>query len=211
MKTFKIYVTSNEVGDSKTFQINHSSLKSLMALGAILFVLSIAIAFDYIHLNFSKAEFDRVRSEYQYLISNLQFIESELNGLESQLEKVDQLTEKIEVIQENYSRGPIATMSTPTEYFSIDYVATGTSRSPASLVNKGVIQSAWVENRNRLLSKPILFEAIEKNEPVSEKMAQRIEVASEDTQLLERKVMQLWENLSERQNFIRATPSIRPF
>ncbi|MCB9024873.1 MAG: M23 family metallopeptidase [Bdellovibrionaceae bacterium] len=101
-------------------------------------------------------------------------------------------------------------MSTPTEYFSVDYVATGDSRSPSSLTNKGIVQSAWVENRNRLLSKPVLFESSEPEEMVSEKTAQRIEIASQDSQVLERKVMQLWENLSERQNFIRATPSVRP-
>ncbi|MCB0391029.1 MAG: M23 family metallopeptidase [Bdellovibrionales bacterium] len=210
MKTYTVYITSNVVGDNKVFHISHSAVRSIIALGSILLVLFIALAFDYIHLNLSKDEFAREKSDYQYLITNLQFIESQLNGLENQLQVVDNLTEKIEVIQENYNRGPIATMSTPTEYFSIDYVATGDSRTTNTLTSKNIVQGAWIENRNRLLSKPFLYDATEEEEPFSEKMVQRIEVASEDTQLLERKVMQLWENLSERQNFIRATPSVRP-
>lgn len=210
MKSYTIYVTSNKVGTNRVFHLNHSVLRSLIALLVVLFILFTSIVFDYIKLFLSKNEFASVKSEYQYLLTNLEFVESELNSLEDQLKKVNELTDKIEVIQENYNKGPIATMSTPTEYFSVDYVATGDSRSPSSLTNKGIVQSAWVENRNRLLSKPVLFESSEPEEMVSEKTAQRIEIASQDSQVLERKVMQLWENLSERQNFIRATPSVRP-
>lgn len=210
MKSYTIYITSNEVGSERRLKIHQSTLRSLLVLIGLLFVLFVAMLFDYVQLFLSKKEFARVQQENEYLITRLEFVDNELNSLEDQLQKVDELTEKIVVIQENYSRGPIATMSTPTEYFSVDYVATGEVRTPSHIVNKDIIQGAWVENRNRLLSKPLIHETNVVKDLASENTARRIEETSQDTQLLERKVMQLWENLSERQNFIRATPSIRP-
>ncbi len=212
MKKYSIFVSSNQIGKTYVMNLTQSSLKAAVVLGTIMFFLVASILIDYLELLSSRVEFVKVKEEHSQLLTNLQFVENELHSLESQLTKVDKLTEKIQVIQEYYSQGPISTMATPTEYFTVDYVATGEKArvNTSSLLQSYKHPSAWVENRNRLLSRPLIYKKVEDQKPLSEKMTERIEIAGQNTQALERKVMQLWENLSERENFIRATPSVRP-
>ena len=207
-ENFTIYLTSNEAGRTTTLQVRRSWLRAAAVFSSIFAVLLIGVLFDYVGLLMQRPEHERVKTEYQFLISNLQFVESELNSLEDQLGKVKKLTEKIEVIQEYFSQGPIAAMATPTEYFSVDYVATEDLRKPSS--TEDTPRRVFLVKSNDLLPSPLIDEMSRSEDLVMDKMSDRIELAVQKTQATERKVMQLWENLSERQNFIRATPSVRP-
>ena len=203
-----IYFCSNHAETTHKWTLTNSRIRALFVGAAILTVVVLSAVFDYVGLVLQKEEHARVKTEYQFLLSNLQFIEGELNSLESQLEQVKELTGKIEVIQEYYSRGPTATMSTPTEYFTVDYVATDEGRRPSALNEEA--HKALLTKESTAMAQPLIHRVVPEEDFVINKMSNRIELAVANTLVTEKKVMQLWENLSERQNFIRATPSIKP-
>ncbi len=206
---FTFYFCSNDLDQTRSVELPLTTIKTVLLAAIIASFLSISILFDYFHLRSCLTQFVQVKKENKALIVHLQYVESELNSLESQLAKVEELTDKIEIIKEHFNQVPISSVNVTTDYFSNDSVSNeGHSRGPSSLM--GSAEPALLTETHREASKPILNQELVQEEFFIDKMSDRIEVAVDNTQVLERKVMNLWENISERQNFLRATPSIRP-
>lgn len=208
-KKLTFLVMSDRRGVVRRYVIGSAMVKAALAFGAILFVVGLAAFTDYVGLLAQSIENKRLRAENRQLRSQFEVVEAQLASLETGLERVKTFTQKLELItgisEENrevkLAMGPqpqsseaLESMNEPME-----------ERGPASLIGRD--QGVFFEPPPLDVAKGELA-ATESKDYAS--LSVRIDRSVKDTALREQGVLQLWEQLSNRQSLLRSTPNIKP-
>jgi len=209
-KKFTFFIVSNQTGQTQKLVISSVWMKAATFIGAIIILVFVAGMVDYFGLLIQSLENKRLRSENAQLVKQFQVVEGKISSLENSLERVKTFTTKLKLI---------------TNIDAEDRV-TKLSMGPKPAPGQQVEEYEPMEQRpsgEAMAQQDEIFEAPQTlNESKGEVAEQpapskdyaslvvRIDKAVRETQLKEQSVIDLWENLSERQSLINATPNIKP-
>jgi len=214
-KSVTFLIVSNRKGTAKKFVVSVAWLKAGLALGIVFAILAAACAVDYIGLLSQSIENKRLRAENAQLRQQFQVVEGKLNALESGLERVKGFVTKLRLITNvdaedrtlKLAIGPL-----PKVGQAVETEFKGDGRYPAAVAEH--------QHENAEHADAVFFQKAPVNELQGEltvegqrdyaSLAIRIDQAIRETNLREQSVLELWETLSERQNLLAATPSIKP-
>lgn len=199
-----VYITTNREGGESYLSFSQARVKALAYLGIVIVILLIAILFDYAHLIGQKTIFNDVSIENSKLKERLVVIEGQLNTLEESLGKLKDVSKKVELISNAADEAVLSKLAESSP------VTLKASQRLTGALNESAVEPVFITKESPLMFEAPLAGDSELDQFYFLPLAERIEVAALDTILMEQKVLHLWETLSERQNFLRATPSIKP-
>lgn len=208
-KSFTILVTSNRKGKTQTFSVSAAWVKAFALITALILVILGAGAVDYVGLLLEAGENKRLRAENAALKQQFDIVESKVTSLETSLERVKNYSTKLKLItniedQERSLKLSIGPMPKPGQNLEY-YNSSLKDRAPTS---------EFLTKEDVFVAQPPLDEAkgeLARHAKINyASLSIRIDRAVKDTELREQGVLELYETLSERQNLLNATPSIRP-
>lgn len=213
-KSVTFLMVSNRKGTTKKFVVSAAWLKSGIALGIVLAIVAAACVVDYVGLLSQSIENKRLRAENVQLKQQFQVVEGKLNALESGLERVKSFVTKLRLITNIEAEDrtlKLAIGPLPKVGQSVEAELRG-DRYPAAA--GGVHVHGAESSDSVFFQKPptdvLQGELAVEGQRDYASLAIRIDQAVQETNLREQGVLVLWETLSERQNLIAATPSIKP-
>ncbi len=216
-KTVTFLMVTNRRGKTSSLTLSDGWLKALVSIGLVLSVIGAAAIVDYMGLLGASIENRRLRAENTRLREQFQVVEGKLNALEGSLERVRGFVTKLKLITNietedrslKLALGPNPRPGQPIG--GAETVAVG--RGPAGLAVPPPGYSGAEQDA-------VFFKAPAPDESVGEvaseqardyaSLAIRIDSAVQEVGIREQGVLELWESLSERQNLLAATPSIKP-
>lgn len=217
-KTITFLMVSNRKGTTHKLVVSAAWLKAGVCLFLIAAVVSAACVVDYVGLLSQSIENKRLHAENDQLKQQFQVVEGKLNALESGLERVKGFMTKLRLITSvdtedrtlKLAIGPL-----PRTGQAVDpETMTGTDggREPASA--GGAMPGAGAAGDAVFAQKPPPDEqagelAVEGQRDYAS-LAIRLDKDVQETAIRETGILELWENLSERQSLLAATPSIKP-
>lgn len=219
-KTVTFLMLTNRKGRTMSLTLSDGWLKAVLSVVLVLSVIGAAAVVDYLGLLGASIENRRLRGENSLLREQFQVVEGKLNALEGSLERVRGFVTKLKLITniETEDRslklafGPLPRAGQPIG--GAETAAVG--RNPAALgamLPPGAAPSVAEGDS-------VFFKGPSPDENAGEVAAEqardyaslaiRIDTAVQDVGIREQGVLELWESLSERQNLLAATPSIKP-
>ena len=202
-KTFTFLVVSNRKGTTRKVTISSAWLKTAAAGLILSVVILAACVVDYVGLLSQAMEVRRLRAENQQLQEQFQVVEGKLNSLENGLERVKSWVVKLKNItniDDENRELKLAIGPLPTE----GIVPAG-SRAPSS--DLGAEDAVFY---GRQPVDEAQGEVSVEGHRDYASLAVRIDGAVSETLIREQGVLDLYNTLSERQNLLSATPSIKP-
>lgn len=205
-------IIANDTGETRRIVLSSVWVKLGTFFTVIFMIALFAGILDYFGLLVQSVENKRLKAENTQLYQQFKVVESKVNALENSLERVKTFYTKLRQITniENVERSSQLAINSQT-------LQPGQEISEETPIDPNAPQPNLSE-----LQKPeeIMF----KNAPLNEQkgelavedsrdyatMVVRIDGAIKETQLREQSVIELWETLSEKQNLLSATPSVRP-
>lgn len=209
-KQITFFIVGDEQKATKKLVVSKKLLKlSIIASVAVIIIL-LAFVLDYFGLLLESREIKKLKLENLQLKKQFQVVETKVSALESALERVKTFSSKLKLItnveDENRSL-KLSIGPEPKPGQAIDDFAEGQPehRPPLQALanNEGDFSEETPINESQgelAVETP--------NEYTS--LAIRIDRAVKQSHLREQSVIDLWENLSERQSLLNSTPSIRP-
>lgn len=212
-KQITFFIVGDESKATKKLVLPTKFIKLGVLAGVISSVILLAFALDYFGLLLESRETKKLKLENLQLKKQFQLVETKVTALESALERVKTFSSKLKLITnvEDENRG--LKLSVGVEPKPGQGVDVGKQEDFHSNTLKPPAQSLTSDDGDFMEETP-LNEAIGElavestNEYTS--LAIRIDRAVRQSQLREQSVIDLWENLSERQSLLNSTPSIRP-
>ena len=216
-KTVTFLMITNRKGRTLSLTLSDGWLKAVTSVILVLSVIGAAAVVDYLGLLGASIENRRLRAENSLLREQFQVVEGKLNALEGSLERVRGFVTKLKLITNietedrslKLALGPLPRPGQPIG--GAETAAVG--RNPAGL--GGIMPTGSAAEQDSVFFKaPIPDETA--GEIAAEQardyasLAIRIDTAVQDVGIREQGVLELWESLSERQNLLAATPSIKP-
>lgn len=211
-KQITFFIVGDESKATKKLVLPTKWIKFGVFFGVITTIVLLAFALDYFGLLLESRETKKLKLENIQLKKQFQLVETKVTALESALERVKTFSSKLKLITnvEDENRGlklSVGTEPKPGQGIEVNHDSHPpdlTQALPSSLTGQ---DSDFSEETPLNESQGEL--AVEtSNEYTS--LAIRIDRAVKQTQLREQSVIDLWENLSERQSLLNSTPSIRP-
>lgn len=207
-KSYTILIASNRHGETFKISLRASWVKAGAFVAFCLVLLSATAALDYVGLLLKANENRALKSENSALKQQFTLAEEKLGVLEASLDRIQNFTKKLNLITnvEDSERGLKLAISTGVRE-GAEAGASPVSRLPSS---------EFMIRDPQPLEKPMAEEktgelAVNKEgsrDYIS--LSVRIDRALRESQLREQGVLQLWDSLSERQNLLLSTPSLKP-
>ncbi len=207
-KSYTILIASNRHGETFKINLRASWVKFGVFAAFCLVLLSLTAALDYVGLLLKANENRSLKSENSALKRQFNLAEEKLGVLEASLDRIQNFTKKLNLITnvEDSERSLKLAISTGVRE-GADLAASPVSRLPSS---------EFMIREPQPVEKPVAEEksgelAVNKDgsrDYVS--LSVRIDRALRESQLREQGVLQLWDSLSERQNLLLSTPSLKP-
>lgn len=205
-KTYTIVLFSNGTEKPKSISVSSRTLFSLSGVVLSAFLISFTATVDYIQLLLEKNHAHWLRVENEYLKAQFKEIEGKLATLESGLERVDSFSKKLRLITNTGSSSDrLLELQVPTREDTPQAPTTSSSelRWPANI---GPIETSF-NKQDYVATGDVGGQAV-KSEYSS--IAVRLEKVSTGTEAAEQEVLQLWKDLSDKNEILLTTPSIRP-
>lgn len=208
-KKYTIVLFSHGTEKPKSISVHQRTVFSAGIVVLTAFLISITASVDYIQLLLEKNHAHWLRVENEYLKAQFKDIESKLSTLESGLERVDSFSKKLRLITNTgASQDRLLELQVPTNNNDQAF-----SRAPASTnevmrwpANIGPIDAAF-SKQDYVEADGIAGQAM-KSEYSS--IAVRLEKVSAGTELADKEFLQLWKDLSDKNEILQTTPSVRP-
>lgn len=219
-KTVTFLMLTNRKGRTLSLTLSDGWLKAVLSVILVLSVIGAAAVVDYLGLLGASIENRRLRAENSLLREQFQVVEGKLNALEGSLERVRGFVTKLKLITNietedrslKLALGPLPRAGQPIG--GAETAAVG--RNPSSLGAMMPVNASG----NVAEQDTVFFKGPSPDEMAGEVAAEqardyaslaiRIDTAVQDVGIREQGVLELWESLSERQNLLAATPSIKP-
>lgn len=221
-KTVTFLVVSNRKGTTHRVVVSAAWLKAGLALAVLLSVVSAACVVDYVGLLAQSVENKRLRVENSQLKEQFQVVEGKLNALETGLERVKSFVTKLRLITNvdaddrslKLAIGPLPRVGQSVEPESLDGAHDSTGAAKSSSAAAAGATGASEQQDSVFFQKPpadeLQGELTVEGQRDYGSLAIRIDQAVNETAIREQGILELWENLSERQSLLLATPSLRP-
>ncbi len=219
-KTVTFLMLTNRKGRTLSLTLSDGWLKAVLSVVLVLSVIGAAAVVDYLGLLGASIENRRLRAENSLLREQFQVVEGKLNALEGSLERVRGFVTKLKLITNietedrslKLALGPMPRAGQPVGGAETSAIGRGPAGMGAMMPTQGAIGAAEQDT--------VFFKGPTPDETTGEVAAEqardyaslaiRIDTAVQDVGIREQGVLELWENLSERQNLLAATPSIKP-
>ncbi|MCC6137371.1 MAG: M23 family metallopeptidase [Bdellovibrionaceae bacterium] len=207
-KTYTIVLFSSGTEKPKSISVSSRTLFSLGGVVITAFLISFTASVDYIQLLLEKNHAHWLRVENEYLKAQFQEIEGKLSTLESGLERVDSFSKKLRLITNTgASQDRLLELQVPTRDDVTPQPPTSSSEEAVRWPsNIGPIETSF-NRQDYVGAQGVSGQAI-KSEYSS--IAVRLEKVSYGTEAAEQEVLQLWKDLSDKNEILQTTPSIRP-
>lgn len=205
-KSYTLILFSNGTETPKSISVSGRTLASLTTVFAISLLISVSAAVDYVQLLLEKNHAHWLRVENEYLRAQFKEVEGKLSTLESGLERVDNFSKKLRLITNTEaSNDRLLELQVPTQKQQEQQPTTTTSvlRWPANI---GPIESSF--NKQDYVGNNELAGQAIKSEYSS--IAVRLEQVTTGAEAAEKEVLQLWKDLSDKNEILETTPSISP-
>jgi murein DD-endopeptidase MepM/ murein hydrolase activator NlpD len=206
-KTYTIVLFSNGTEKPKSISISSRTLFSLSGVVLTAFLISFTATVDYVQLLLEKNHAHWLRVENEYLKAQFKEIEGKLATLESGIERVDSFSKKLRLITNTgASSDRLLELQVPTRQ---DAPPAPTSSSDDGLrwpSNIGPIETTF-NKQDYVGAQDITGQAV-RSEYSS--IAVRLDKVSHGTEIAEQEVLQLWKDLSDKNEILQTTPSISP-
>lgn len=211
-----LFIVGDGTKNNRKLVLSSKTLRWSILGAIVLIILLLAFFLDYFGLIMESQELKETRIENLQLKKQFQIVETKITALESALERVKTFSSKLKLITniDDENRGlklSIGTEPKPGQAVtdageSFDSAPLTTEQRPplptlAKSENDFSEETPLNENTGEV--------ALEKSNEYNI-LAVRIDRAVKQTQLREQNMMELWENLAERQSLLNSTPSIRP-
>jgi len=212
-KSVTFLIVSNRKGTTKKFVVSAAWLKAGVALGVVFLVLAAACIIDYIGLLSQSIENKRLRIENAQLKQQFQIVEGKLTALESNLERVKSFVTKLRLITNVEAEDrtlKLAIGPLPKVGQAVETELRGEGRVPASVGGEHHADDTDSVFFQKPPTNELQGELTVEGQRDYASLAIRLDQAFLETNLREQSVIEIWEMLSERQNLLAATPSIKP-
>lgn len=206
-KTYTLVLFSNGTEKPKSISVSGRTLFSMLTTSLIVFLISFTAVVDYVQLLLEKNHAHWLRVENEYLRAQFKEIEGKLSTLESGLERVDSFSKKLRLITNTgASQDRLLELQVPTQKDEVPQPPTSSNEVMRWPSNIGPIESSFNKN-DYVAANDVSGQAI-KSEYSS--IAVRLEKVSYGAEAAEQEVLQLWKDLSDKNEILQTTPSIRP-
>ncbi len=205
-KTYTILLFSNNVDQPKKWVIPSSIVYCSVIVVGILFLLGTSVAVDYVQLLLEKNRAHWLRTENEYLKGQFREVEGKLTALESSLERVDSFSRKLKLITHIDAPDRELELSVPMrpEDGAISSNGGG-SRWPSQI---GPIEGFFNKAEYRSPSSEEALSSSIRSDYST--VSVRMDRVISGTELKEKEVLQLWKDLSDKNDLLLSTPSLRP-
>lgn len=203
-KTFTIVFFTNTTDKPRKVVLRGSMMFSSMFVIGVLILLGTSVMVDYVQLLLEKNQAHWLRVENQYLKEQFKEVEVKLSTLETNLERVDSFSKKLRLITNTESPDRELELSVPIRSAMEDQQKAEPGRYPANI---GPIDGFFKKSDyNKANEASSLSTARNDYSTISVRMDR----VFTGTELKEKDVMALWKDLSEKNDLLLSTPSIRP-
>jgi murein DD-endopeptidase MepM/ murein hydrolase activator NlpD len=206
-KSYTIVLFSNGTDQPKSIVVSSRTLVSLGCVAIALFLIASSATVDYVQLLLEKNHSRWLRVENEYLKAQFKEIEGKLSTLESGLERVDSFSKKLRLITHAGSATSMLELQVPSQNSPSQIPAEQGVRWPSNI---GPIEEAFNKEQYAATSgatSDILGQTIKSEYST---IAVRLEKVTAGTESAEKDVLQLWKDLSDKNEILQTTPSIRP-
>lgn len=205
-KTYTILLFSNNADQPRKLVIPSSLVYCGVVVGLIFFLLGSSVAVDYVQLLLEKNHAHWLRTENDYLKHQFREVEGKLSALESSLERVDSFSKKLKLITNIESPDRELELSVPmrSEEPAISSNEGG-ARWPSQI---GPIEGFFNKNEYKTPSPEGAISSSIRSDYST--VAVRMDRVINGTELKEKEVLQLWKDLSDKNDLLLSTPSLRP-
>lgn len=206
-KTFTILLFSNSADQPKKFVISSTMIYCGLIVAGFAFLLSSSMFVDYVQLLIEKNHARWLRTENQYLKEQFRDVEVKLSALENSLERVDNFSKKLKLITNIDAPDRELELSVPIRQDAAEPSVTmeGGSRWPSQI---GPIEGFFNKSEYKSPTDEGVLSAAIKSDYST--VSVRMDRVIHGTELKEKEVMQLWKDLSDKNDLLLSTPSIRP-
>lgn len=211
-KQITFFIVGDESKATKKLVLPTKWIKLGVFFGVITTIVLLAFALDYFGLLLESRETKKLKLENIQLKKQFQLVETKVTALESALERVKTFSSKLKLITnvEDENRGlklSVGTEPKPGQGIEVNHESHPPDLSQIPPLTMSGQDSDLSEETP--LSEQQGELAVETSKEYTS-LAIRIDRAVRQSQLREQSVIDLWENLSERQSLLNSTPSIRP-
>lgn len=205
-KTFTILLFTNSADKPRKVVLRGSLLFSSVFIICVFVLLGTSVLVDYVQLLLEKNHAHWLRVENQYLKEQFKEVEVKLAALENNLERVDSFSKKLRLITNTESPDRELELSVPirTAANQEQPPRTEGGRWPANI---GPIEGFFKKTDYKANNDQDLSRSIRSDYST---ISVRMDRVFTGTELKEKDVMSLWKDLSEKNDLLLATPSIRP-
>jgi murein DD-endopeptidase MepM/ murein hydrolase activator NlpD len=204
-KTFTIVFFTNTTDKPKRIVLRGSLMFSSIFIVSIFVLLGTSVLVDYVQLLLEKNHAHWLRVENQYLKEQFKEVEFKLATLESNLERVDSFSKKLRLITNTESPDRELELSVPIRSAANEEQnKTADGRWPANI---GPIEGFFKKTDYKASNDQDLSRSIKSDYST---ISVRMDRVFTGTELKEKDVLELWKDLSEKNDLLLSTPSIRP-
>ncbi len=206
-KTYTILLSSNRKGTTRAVTVSSAWIKACVVFGGILAVVASAASLDYVGLLLQTTENKRLKAESEQLKRQFRMVESKLVTLEKSLDRVQNFSRKLKLITniEDDDRSLKLSVSSGSFAQGINFYEES-KREPLN-AKSFKSDSLFLEKAPLDISNGELSQEAVRGYAI---LSIRIDESVQNTELTEQSVLQLYDQLSERQSLLTATPSIKP-
>lgn len=208
-KKVTFFIVSHQSGETRKIVIPTAWIKAATFILAFVVLVFAAGLMDYFGLMLQSLENKKLKAENAQMLKQFQSVESKVSALENSLERVKTFTTKLKLITNIDAEDRVTQLSMgtkPAPGQAIEEYEPMDQRPPPEAIAAQDQQFTPPQQPN--VQKGEL--AQEKSSSDYSSLVVRIDRAVKETQLKEQSVIELWENLSERQSLLNATPNIKP-
>jgi murein DD-endopeptidase MepM/ murein hydrolase activator NlpD len=204
-KTFTILFFTNSTDKPKKIVLRGSLMFSSIFITCVFVLLGTSVLVDYVQLLLEKNHAHWLRVENQYLKEQFKEVEFKLATLESNLERVDSFSKKLRLITNTESPDRELELSVPIRSVADEKKpAEAGGRWPANI---GPIEGFFKKTDYKASNDQDLSRSIKSDYST---ISVRMDRVFTGTELKEKDVLELWKDLSEKNDLLLSTPSIRP-
>ncbi len=212
-KSYTIIIASNHHGKTMQVSVRASWIKAFASLAFLVFLLTATASLDYVGLLLKAKENVGLRAENLAMKRQFQVVEEKLSSLESSIDRIQNFTRKLNLITNVEDEERILKLalspsaSRAGEIMDTTGGTSGVTRIPSSEL---LIRDPEMMVQPQMAPKEGEVSTYKDNIRDFTTLSVRVDRALRATQLREQGVLQLWDGLSERQNLLTSTPSVKP-
>lgn len=205
-KTYTILLFSDSADTPKKVVIPGYLLRCCVIFTALLLTFGTSILVDYVQLLVEKSQTRWLRTENQYLKEQFKDVEGKLVALETSLERVENFSRKLRLITNVGSADRELELTLPMREGEPSAQAQPAGRWPANI---GPIEGYFDKDKYPSPTETANGESVAIQSNYST-ISVRMDKVLRGTELREKESLQLWKELSDKNDILLTTPSIRP-